>query len=105
MTTSRVFFWLGLLAGNLLTHVVSAQTAAPAAAPKPKLSYSLAWGLFRSPDYAGRSKAAAERRAARVQAQKPKTLRFNLQPGPGYEVRRALGGAVQWTEKKPVSKS
>lgn len=101
MTTSRVFFWLGLLAGNLLTFVAAAQTAPPAATPNPKLTYSLAWGLFQSRDYADRPKTAA----ARIRAHKPKAQGSNLQPGPGYEVRRSLGGAAHWTVKKSEVKS
>ncbi|HEX8659972.1 MAG TPA: hypothetical protein VF690_20685 [Hymenobacter sp.] len=108
MTTFRLLLFscaaiLGLLAQPALAQAAPPPSEAPAAPPS-KYHYTFFWGLWSNYDKpALRTRAHFKADFAKpVTSRQFQALRTAAKPDSTYQTRRILGGAVQWTEKRPT---
>ncbi len=89
-----------LILGVVTTSVAAkAQPTASTTKESGKVQYSIAWGLFKSKDYAKENTAVFE--VAQPQFELTSDTSTNTSE---YEMKRILWGAVQWsTKKKTIS--
>lgn len=88
-----------LILGVVTTSVAAkAQPTASTTKESGKVQYSIAWGLFKSKDYAKGNTAVFE--VAQPKFESSSSMPMDTQ----YEQKRILWGAVQWsTKKKTIS--
>lgn len=91
-----------LIIAVVLTSVASnAQNTVENPAKNEKLEYSFLWGLFKSKDYPKGKAAVFEVKKTEFST----SLSESAIDSTKYEQKSILWGAIQWTEKKTVSKN